>query len=475
MTDVIIARNVLSRLAVRIVAYGLGFTSSILLVRYLGVDRLGQFNYASTFASLVGLVANVGLPILLTRDAARDRSAAGKHLGAVLTLHYVLAAVAAVVIAASGALMNPREYALPIAIFGLGIAVNALGAPYLAMLNAFEAIHVSSAIELVNTVLRVVLILAAIQLRLDVASLVALLLASPLVNFVLTRAVSNRYCARPSYAYNRALLPGLLAATIPFGLMVIFNNVYYRIDVIMLEKMKGDAAVGIYTAAYKIIDVLMILGAGAVGVLYPRMAAQAHGAPEALKRMIAASCRYLAALGIPAAVAITILAPWIIRVLFGEAFSAAVAPLAILVWAVAIMLVYMPMAHALNATGREWSWILVLSVNTVVNVGLNLVLIPAHGVIGAAIATVACEIVGFGLVTLFARDIAAIRLVPVMGPVALAALLMAVPLWYTRDDHVLAGVAVAVPVYGAALYVLGFFTADQKTMLRRLLVARWGR
>ena len=469
ISDSVITRNILSRLGAKVAGYALGFAASILLVRYLGVERLGEYNYASTFAALAGFLGGLGLPILLTREAARDKPSADAALGATLVLQYGLSSLTFITIAVSGAIFNSMELALPIGIIGLGVAINALGAPYLAMLNAFEAMHVSSAIEVACTVLHVGLIFTAIYLRLEVTGLVAILLINSGVNFALTKYASNRYCAPPRYTYDLTRLKGLLIATAPFALMVILNNVYYRIDIIMLEKMQGLAAVGIYSAAYKLLDVLMIVGANITGVLYPRMASEAAGAPHALGRTIERSYRYMGALGIPAAVLATMLGPWIIRSLFGEEFSASASALRILIWAIPPMFMYMPLAHALNATGGEWPRILVLSVNTLANIGMNLLLIPAYSFIGAAVSTVICEVIGLILLARLVRRVSHVSYLSAAIPVLASSLVMGLAVWSLRDIHPLLGLLSGAVTYCATLYLVGFFTPEEKLALRQLL------
>lgn len=464
----IIARNIASRLAAKSAGYAMGFAGSVLLVRYLGVERLGQYQYVSTFASLVGFVASIGLPVVLTREAARDRASAGRLLGNVLVLQYGLSFLAFVVVALSGALLNPADVALPIAIIGIGIGLSAVGAPYTAMLSAFEKMHVSSAIDIVAAVLRFALILAAIQLRLDVAGLVAILLVSTLVVLVLTKTGSDRYCVRADRSYDPAVLKRLMAATVPFGLMILFAGVYYRIDILMLAKMQGDAAVGLYSVAYKLIDVLMITGASITGVLYPRMAAHAAGSPGALQRLVERSHRYMTALGIPAALVVTTAAPWIVELLFGREFAAAGPVLRILVWATALTFMYMPLVHALNATGREWHWIGVLVVNSIVNVTLNLVLIPAYGIQGAAVSTVVCELIALVMALVLVRPIGPVgRLVPIASVIP-AALCMTPALWYLGERHPVAAAALAGAAYLAVLHATGFLSREEKLELRRL-------
>lgn len=466
MSSRVVGRNILSRLGAKLATYPLGLLASVLLIRYLGVERLGQYAYVSTFASLFALLAGAGLPILLTREAARDKASAGRLLGGVLALQYGLSALTVVTVGVSALVLNPLRLALPIAVAGVGVAVSALGAPYLAILNAFEKMHLSSAIEVLSTVFRVGLILAAIQLRLDVTGLVAILLLNPFAALFLTRLACERYCVSRTPVENPALLKSLLVSSLPFALMVIFNNVYYRVDIIMLEKIQGHSAVGIYAAGYKVIDVLMIIGANVAGVLYPRMAAQS-GTPEALGRTLETTYRYLTALAIPVSVVVTVLAPGLVAVLFGSAFSESVLPLRILAWSLAPTFMYLPLAHALNAAGREWQWVAVLAINTVVNLVLNLVLIPAYGAVGAAASTGVCELVGLILVSLLVRRISRLRYLSTLTPVLAASAFLGIPLWYLGDEHVAAGLTLALAGYAAALHVFGFFGGKALLALRQ--------
>jgi O-antigen/teichoic acid export membrane protein len=465
-----IARNVVARLAAKAVVYPLGFVASVVLIRYLGVEGLGQYNYFSTFASLFGLVAGLGLPILLTREAARDRPGAARHLGDALVLQAGLSGLAVVVVATAGLALNPVTFAVPIALFGVSVALTALGAPYLAMLNAFEHMHLGAGIEVACTLLRVLAILAAIRLGLDVTGLVALLLVVPVSYLLLAKLASDRRCAPAAFAPAPARLRALLRATTPFALLTLFGTAYFRLDILMLEKMQDVAAVGIYSAAYKLVDVLLVVGVNTAGVVYPVMATQAGHAPAALHQTIESTYRYMAAAGFPLGVAVTFLAAPIVTGLFGDAFAPSVVPLRILIWAVVLMFVSAPLTHALNATRHEWVLIAILGANTAINVLANLVLIPAYGVVGAAASTVACEVVNLALVIRFVRRrIAPLAWIGSLAPVVGAAAVTAGPLWYLGEQHPIAAAVAAAGLYAAALLGLGFLRPSERFALLRLL------
>ncbi len=470
----VILRNAVSRLGAKAITYPLGFAASLLLVRYLGVERLGEYNYVSTFASLFGLLSGLGLPILLTREAARDKVGAARLLGSVLTLQLGLSAVTFLLVLGSGFALNPQRHGVLITLLGAGIAVNAIVAPYLAVLNAFELMHVTSALEVLNTAVYAVLVVAAVFLELELRTLIALCLVGPLTALLLTRLACHRYCIRPNFTLAPTDLRRLLFSTLPFALMVVFNTIYFRIDIVMLQRLQDEAAVGIYTAAYKLIDVLLAVGANIAGVLYPRLASQAAGAPHVLDRTIETAFRYMAALGVPIAVLVAVFAHQVIPLLFGEAFRPSIVPLRILIWAIPLIFMSLPFSHSLNATGHEWLWILVLCVNTVLNIGANLYTIPAWGAVGAALSTVGCELMGLVLLALFIRRVARVRYWTGMLPVLGAALPMGVAVWWLRDASLVGAGVFGLMVYGAGIASLGFFTRDERLALSHLF-APWRR
>lgn len=465
--DATVLRNIFSRLGAKAIGYPLGFVASVFLIRYLGVERLGQYNYVSTFASLFGLLGGIGIPVLVTREAARDKARAASFLGAAGRVQTVLAALTVALVAIAAFVFNRPGVALPIVIVGVGIGLNALGAPYHAMLTGFEKMHVTSVIEVALSALRIVLILAAIVLGVDVLGLVTLLLAQPALAFLVLRTASNRLCGRPDVAQGAAGVGGLLRATAPFALMVVLNTLYFRVDIVMLEKMQGDAAVGIYSAAYKLIDAFMLIGTNAVGPLYPRMAALSVEAPVAVVETMQTAYRYMTAAALAVATGVTVLAPLIVSLLFGDAFRASAGVLQVLIWAIAAMYLYLPLAHALNATGREWQWVAVLAINTVCNIVGNLWLIRVYSVMGAAIATVLCELVGLVLVASFVRRFASIHYAAPLGPAVGASCAMAIVLGALARRNIIAAAVLATVAYGLTLYALRFFTPAETDALRR--------
>jgi O-antigen/teichoic acid export membrane protein len=172
-------------------------------------------------------------------------------------------------------------------------------------------------------------------------------------------------------------------------------------------------------------------------------------------------------------VGIFMLAGPLTRLLFSASFANSEPALRILALALVIGFVNNAFIGALSASDRQSSFTWAAGWSLVANVGLNLVLIPTYGYLGASWATVATEIVLFtaGWV-LTARYIGRVPVVTLSWRTVLAGLVMGVAVLPLRD---LGGVAIVFPilvgvgVYAVAVLLLRAVSADEIRFARRAL------
>jgi O-antigen/teichoic acid export membrane protein len=87
------------------------------------------------------------------------------------------------------------------------------------------------------------------------------------------------------------------------------------------------------------------------------------------------------------ALPVSLAAPWLVRIVFGEAYAAAAPMLAVLIWSLVFTSLGVGRGLFLTAMNWNWAYLMAVSVGCVVNVGLNLLLIPRLGGMGAVIAS----------------------------------------------------------------------------------------
>jgi len=180
----------------------------------------------------------------------------------------------------------------------------------------------------------------------------------------------------------------LLKDSWPLILSGLAIMVYMRIDQIMLGQMVGDKAVGIYSAAVRISEVWYFVPMAITASVFPAIIEAKKESEELYYKRLQQLYNLMVIISLSIALPITFLYGWIVNLLFGQAYAASGVVLAIHIWTGVFVFLGV-------ASGK---WFLVENLQRlllyrtiwgmIMNILLNMVLIPGYGVIGAAIATV---------------------------------------------------------------------------------------
>src|SRR5262249_24265075 len=169
------------------------------------------------------------------------------------------------------------------------------------------------------------------------------------------------------------------------GAVQVVNLISYRIELIVLDRYRGIAHVGVYSIAVQTGEMLwLVAGAIAAAVTAPILREDEREAAALTARSALRALAYTAAI----AVAVGVAAPWLIPALLGHSFSGAARPLAyllpgIVAYApVTILVVYLSVRR-----GKPKLSLAVSVAGMIVTLAAALALIPAHGANGAAIAS----------------------------------------------------------------------------------------
>ncbi len=189
----------------------------------------------------------------------------------------------------------------------------------------------------------------------------------------------------------------LLRMALPVFLSTTFGIIAYKIDTVMIMEILGKFAAGIYTTGHRPLDLLVILPNLFATALFPslqRYRETGENPVEDVQRMAERSLRYLHLLVFPImAVCILGAKPLIGLLASGEEFAPAASVFAIVILGLPLVAANTVYNRVLLAMNRERVFLKLASIVMVVNVGLNLVLIPLLEWNGAAIATVGSQVV----------------------------------------------------------------------------------
>jgi len=380
-----------SNLARAAIAFGL----SLALGRALGAERFGRWILCTTWASTLTVVADLGFGVLLTRDGARPEAPAGRLLASALLVRLALVVPlgAILVLAAPHLAVDPEALA--------GIRAGALLGSAGAVYGCFGALFRAQP-RWLPAVLAIETGYLAAQLAgswwlvqrgggvVPLVALATLLQAAQIATAIaLWPAVfgSRGAVHLPSPADLRAIA----RRAIPFAASGIVANLQTRIAPLMLGYWSTEIDLGGFAAASRFGRAARLapqaLFAGALPVL-----SHAHGTPrEGARRVFRSFDRALVAISLAMAAPCVLLAPLLLRVVYGPSFLDAAPALVWVGVGLAPALVNSGKRVALFAAGREKAALRWSAVALAVQVATGLALIPSFGATGAAMSVAIAE------------------------------------------------------------------------------------
>lgn len=387
-----IAKNTAVLFAAQAATAGLGLALSILIARNLGDVEFGNYSFVLAFTAIFAIFLDLGFNRLIVRDVARDKSAASKYLGNVAIIKAVLSVVVFGLIALIINLMNyPHEVTRAVLTFGLYIIFVAFGDLSRATFRAYERMEYEALVSIMRQVVITSLGITAVLLGYGLIQIAYAFLVGGIFYFITNFFICRRKFARPKLEIDFNFLKTATKIALPLSFISIATIIYFRIDTVMLSVMKGAAVVGWYNAAHNLVFALGPIPILFTAALFPFMATSFISTPNSLKTTYERSLRYLLLLGLPLAVGTMLLSGRIILLFYGAQFAPAIVGLQILAWHILLFFMYALLANVLISINRQNQMAITVGSCALMNVVLNLALIPHFSYIGAAMATIATE------------------------------------------------------------------------------------
>ena len=492
-----VAVNSLAPFAASMVGRVLSWGMAVVMARTLGPDGSGAYAFAVSLWLYASIMSDFGLGTWLTREVARSPDVAGSAASLSLGLRLVLSAVAGVALvlvaflyASLGIGGAGPEIVATAALLGAGLLPGAVSGAGTAIFNAHERMVFPAAMQLVSAVLTTAAGSAAL---LTGHGIVALAWVSLGVN-VVTAALFWLASARAFFPLGVALAPArqwsLARETVPLMLNSLLNNVFFRVDITVLQA-QGSAVVGNYANAYKVIDAAGAVPSSFVLALFPvlsRRAGVAGGDGNERGSMLAVytlALKLLLAVGLGLAVLLTTLAHDLTLLSWGPAFlpDSALA-LQLLAWFLPLSFFNGLTQYVLIALGLQRRITPAFALAAAFNLASNLLLIPRFSYVAAAGATIATEVVLLVpfLIALRERlDVgrllsAALRPLPAAVVLAASCWLpwlpwLPLPATSPLGTHVVQA-AIAALVYPVLLWTTGVFTIVERRAVLSLVTRR---
>ncbi|MBV2127781.1 flippase [Rheinheimera sp. SM2107] len=387
----------------KLIKLAAGAVLTVFVARMLGASELGVYSIVMAWSAFLVPISSLGLNNIVVRQMVKHDNGhtAMTMLYSAVTLRLVLGLIAGSLMLLAFFLLYPDMFsgntAVAIAVLFLLQAFIGflLFEFYLNFQGTFRSTaYAKAVISLLSFAIKLVLLYYGFGIA-------SLLLLTGIEFFVVGMAQYWLYLRKqqpfkdgepcwPRYHprwfdWQQARL--LLKRSSWLWLSGIVSVIYLKIDIVMLGAMAGTEQAGIYAAASRLSELWYVFPATFAARYYPDMikAHQQGWTPYYLKLRRYAVLFFGCALVIALIMSVT--APWIINLLFGDSFAAAVLVLRIHIWAGCFVFVRYLISQHLLITEQEPLSLLSHGIGALLNIGLNLWLIPVMGIAGAAWAT----------------------------------------------------------------------------------------
>ncbi|MEL6495642.1 MAG: flippase [Cyanobacteria bacterium J06623_7] len=375
--------------AERILTMAIAFATGILVIRYLGSERFGLLSYCNSFVALFGSISTLGLRGIVVRDIVREESATPEIMGTVLLLRLIGAVMGmmAISLAIFRLESEPQIRWLTIIISSQLIFIaldNTLELWFESQVLSGKAGIVKISQVVFTSITRLTLIWQKLPLVAFALTFIATAIfrAGGMVWLYLRQGHSPQHW-RLNWVRGRKML----ADSYPLILTTVAIALYMRIDQVMLGKMAGSKAVGIYAAAVKFSEVWNFIPLVICSSAFPAIIRAKQISRQNYERKLQQLLDVVCWLAILLAILMSLIATPAISTILGSEYIAAGAVLRLHIWSGLFVF----------ASVATYKWLLeenmtlFSSITTLCGAGtnilLNLWLIPASGARGAAIAT----------------------------------------------------------------------------------------
>jgi O-antigen/teichoic acid export membrane protein len=367
----------------------------LLLARWRGPIQAGSYSLAIKYAALFLSFALQGTDSLLIRDVAQNPLEVKNYLSRLSIVRFFMSILACTSLAVFVLLVPNYDSGTTKAIilFSLTIIPEGLSRLFqsaLMTLGTYSPFAISGGLSAILGLVSVVLALSFgahieliifLQLAIKVLSLVPL--AVPLIQ---KGYLSKAICSIRSVFPSIKELLRWQQRTFPFAVIDILFTLEWQIDIILLSFYTDEKQVGIYGVAQSLLSLLMLILYSVDTDVYPRLSRAVVEADIQVKQLYTQILFFLFITVIPAAGILALFFSWIIPIIFGPEFVAAVVPAYWLIAAWAIHFLTVPSARLIVSLGYQNLLALSLAISFVIGTLLGIVLIPRMGIRAAAMA-----------------------------------------------------------------------------------------
>ncbi len=360
-----------------------------LIARYYGKEIFGQFTIAQTFAAMFVLFADFGLDILLTTELPKNLKPSNELFRKLFSIKLVLSILSFIGMAILAFVGNfGTQVRHLIIIFSFYAAFTTLTNFLFAFFRGNEKFEYETRVSfLINFgALIIIFVLILFKESIIVISLAFAIirLFGLIVSVFYVLQVQSDITFKLDFDNPSAILKQVLI----FGVFLIFGNLYFQLDTILLSFWTSEESVGIYQAVFRLILLPLLVSDVLVSSFMPTLSRLNSENLEKWKTTGFLLNKFLIIISLPISIAIYFFADQLISIIYGKSeYAEAVPILKIFAIIVFVRLISETRGLMLTTSNRQKTRMLIVVSATIINLCINIILIPIFSIRGAAIAS----------------------------------------------------------------------------------------
>lgn len=359
------------------------------IARYLGPEQFGVLNYVMAFFAIFSVLGALGLESIVVRDIVLGKGAAAT-LGTSLALKLCGSVFALALTFAGIMYMRPGDsivigLALMIAPAVVFKAFDSIDQWFQSQVRSRYTVIATSAALMIGAAVKISLIFLKAPLRAfaAVVTLESVLIAAGLV---IAYKTSGQSVMNLRFELGRA--KELLSESWPLILSGVAVTVYMKIDQIMLAEMIGTSEVGIYSAAARLSEGCYFIPIIIASSLFPSIVKSKGISEKPYQESMQRLYDIMVWTSLAVIVPVMLISSQLTALFYGEAYRQASTILSIHILASVFVFLGVARTKWLVTEGLTKFSFLTSGIGAILNVVMNLYLIPLYGGVGAAVATV---------------------------------------------------------------------------------------
>lgn len=388
----VLRKNVFALLAGQVSKLSIQAVYFVVLARMLGATDYGAFAAAVALAALFSPFSSLGTNTLMIKNVARDSLTAPSEWKRAL-LYTVMGGILCAVILAVLTPQIAPEGVSSLAIFQLALAdlvglrlVDLVGSVWQSLGRHRALATLPSLTNLFRLIAALFMWLVLGESSLETWATVFLVATLPVGVWVAVHTTIKLGYFKGGAKFGiKEAKEGLLYST-----ALASQNIYNDIDKAMLGRMISASSAGVYSAAYRIIDMAYAPIRSVSAAAYPLYFQEGEGGLRSALRLTRKISPMVLGYAVVGSIGVALVAP-LAPVILGDDYSEAVDFIRIMTWLIVLRALTFLAADPLTGSGHQRYRTVVQVSVAGLNVLLNLYLIPQFGILGAVISTLACE------------------------------------------------------------------------------------